>query len=122
MVSKNELIASQKDSIHNVKEIARIIESDFRQTLAQKNSINFLGITFLKSRYNTVVWLLIIILMSLLCYFIYKFKNSNSTTAHIKVELQELEEEYSNHRKKSLEREQKLRRQLQDEINNQRGS
>ena len=122
VVSKNELIASQKDSIHNVKEIARIIESDFRQTLAQKNSINFLGITFLKSRYNTVVWLLIIILMSLLCYFIYKFKNSNSTTAHIKVELQELEEEYSNHRKKSLEREQKLRRQLQDEINKQRGS
>ena len=66
VVSKSELIASQKDSINNVREIARIIEGDFRQTLAQKNSINFLGITFLKSRYNTVVWLLIIILISLL--------------------------------------------------------
>ena len=35
-------------------------------------------------------------------------------------DLQELEEEFAVHKKKSLEREQKLRRQLQDEINKQR--
>jgi preprotein translocase subunit SecF len=119
--SKDQLISSQKDSIQNIKQIAETFEGDYRQMLAQKNSIHFLGIEFLKSTYNTIVWSLIGFLTILLLYFIYRFKNSNVITSKAKTELQDVEEEFAIHKKKSLEREQKLRRQLQDEINKQRG-
>ncbi len=118
---KDQLIQSQKDSISDIKEIATIFEKDFRQTLARTNSINFLGIEFLKSTYNTMVWSIIGIILILLLYFIYKFRNSNVVTTTAKSNLAELEDEFAIHKKKSLEREQKLRRQLQDEINKQRG-
>lgn len=119
--SKNQLIRVQKDSIQQIKEVAEIVEGDYRQMVAQKDSIQFLGIEFSKSTYNLIVWSLIGLLLILLLYFIYQFKNSNVITVKSKTELQELEEEFAIHKKKSLEREQKLRRQLQDEINKQRG-
>ena len=101
--------------------MAEIVESDYRQMVAQKDSIKFLGIEFSKSTYNLLVWSLIGILIILLLYFIYRFKNSNVVTVKAKTDLQELEEEFAVHKKKSLDREQKLRRKLQDEINKQRG-
>ncbi|WP_407267387.1 hypothetical protein R8G64_12630 [Tenacibaculum maritimum] len=42
-------------------------------------------------------------------------------TKEAKNNLAEIEQEFEEHRKKSLEKEQKIRRQLQDEINKQRG-
>ena len=52
--------------------------------------------------------------------FISKFKQSNSITIQTKETLKEVEEEFENHRKTALEREQKVRRQLQDELNKQK--
>lgn len=119
--TKDQLIQTQKDSISNIKKIAETFEADYRQTLTRTSSINFMGIEFLKSSYNAMVWSIIGVILILLVYFIYKFRNSNVVTTQAKSDLQELEEEFATHKKKSLEREQKLRRQLQDEINKQRG-
>jgi hypothetical protein len=60
-----------------------------------------------------------LLVLSLL-FFIYKFKNSNSITKHARLALQDLEDEFEEHRKTSVEREQKIRRQLLDEINKQK--
>ena len=53
-------------------------------------------------------------------FFIFKFFKNNVITKEAKNNLIDVEQELDAHRKKSLEREQKLRRQLQDEINKQR--
>ena len=119
--SKDQLLKLRKDSIKEIKKVAEIVEADYNQMVAQKNSIHFLGIEFLKSTYNTIIWSLIGLLTIFLFYFIYRFKNSNVITSKAKTDLQDVEEEFAIHKKKSLEREQKLRRQLQDEINKQRG-
>jgi hypothetical protein len=52
----------------------------------------------------------------ILAIFIYKFKNNNVITNKAKISLDNLENEFNFFRKKSLERQQKLRRELQDEI------
>jgi hypothetical protein len=57
-----------------------------------------------------------------LCIFIYKYNNKKHFTKKAQNDLTEIEEEFAVFRKKTLEREQKLRRQLQDEINKQRNS
>ena len=59
-------------------------------------------------------------LIVFLAIFIGRFKQSNSITKDIKNRLKETEEEFDNHRKVALEREQKVRRQLQDELNKQK--
>ncbi|MFL0155057.1 hypothetical protein V2714_10940, partial [Tenacibaculum maritimum] len=66
-------------------------------------------------------WGVITILFISLFFFIYKFKESSALTKEAKNNLAEIEQEFEEHRKKSLEKEQKIRRQLQDEINKQRG-
>ena len=75
------------------------------------------GMQMSKANYNVLMWSIIGGLFALLLFFIFKFKNSNSITRNTKKSLSEIEEEFEQHRKIALEREQKVRRQLQDEIN-----
>jgi hypothetical protein len=53
-------------------------------------------------------------------FFALRYKKSNAVTVHSKSLLAELEEEYQNYKQKSIEREQKISRLLQDEINRQK--
>jgi hypothetical protein len=55
--------------------------------------------------------------MLLLLLFVFRFRQSNVLTQEAKTKLADLEAEYEEHRRKSLEREQRISRQLQDEIN-----
>lgn len=96
------------------------IKSDLNLSNQKENSISFFGIVLSKLTYNLILWSIIIALITGLSYFIYKFFRSNQITKQAKKELVEVEMELEIHRKKSLEREQKLRRKLQDEINKQR--
>jgi hypothetical protein len=80
------------------------------------------GMQMSKGGYNALMWTIIAALFALLLLFIYKFKNSNSVTKQAKKVLLETEEEYEEYRRNALEREQKVRRQLQDELNKQKKS
>jgi len=111
-----------KDSLQNANEVLGILDLDMKLLITEKNSISFLGIQLNKSTYTIIVWSIILLLIIALLYFIYQYKNSYSVTSEAKLNLSEAEEELAIYKKKSLEREQKLRRQLQDEINKQRNS
>ncbi len=86
----------------------------------EKDSMSLLGIQVSKGTYNIILWTIIGALFLLLGVFIYRFRNSNILTQEAKHNLSELELEYEDHRRKALEREQKISRQLQDEINKQK--
>ena len=98
--------------------------SETKTTLAEtneeKDNMALFGLQMSKSNYNVLMWSIIGVLLVLLLFFIYKFKNSNSVTREAKKSLVETEEEFEEHRRTALEREQKVRRQLQDEINKQK--
>lgn len=98
--------------------------SETKTTLAEtneeKDNMALFGLQMSKSNYNVLMWSVIGVLLVLLLFFIYKFKNSNSVTREAKKSLLETEEEFEEHRRTALEREQKVRRQLQDEINKQK--
>lgn len=88
----------------------------------EKDSISFFGALISKGTYNFILWAIIFGLLLFLLFFIYRFRNSNFLTQQAKSALAELEEEYENHRRRALEREQKISRQLQDELNKQKKS
>jgi len=83
----------------------------------QKDSINFFGMLISKPVYNTTLWTIIGVFFAALLFFIFKFNNSNTTTKEINNKFLELEKEYEDHRQRSLEREQQIRRKLQEKLN-----
>lgn len=109
------------DSLQEVKKVLDILDTDMKLMINTKNSISLFGFQINKSTYSLVVWGLIILLVIVLLYFVFQYKNSSVITSEAKSNMIEAEEELAIFKKKSLEREQKLRRQLQDEINKQRG-
>ena len=114
--SKNTVEAQQKE-ITNLKSGLSNTQSTLEATNQEKNNMALLGMQMSKTSYNMLMWAIIAGLLALLIFFIYKFKNSNLVTRSTKHALSEIEEEFDEHRRVALEREQKVRRQLQDEIN-----
>lgn len=124
--SKKELsstystINTQKKSIDSLKLALNTSEKSISNLSGQIESISLFGIQFEKETFKTIMFSIIGLLAILLIAFISKFKQSNTITTDTKKALQELDEEFEIHRKKALEREQKVRRQLQDELNKQK--
>lgn len=120
-ISNNySLINSQKSKIDSLNTILNSSESKINSLNVEIQNISLFGIQFKKSVFKSILFLIIIILTVLLIFFITKFKRGNSITIQTKLALKEVEEEFEEHRKISLEREQKVRRQLQDELNKQK--
>lgn len=114
------LISSQNAKIDSLSKILKSTNTDLASVNKEKDRINFLGIQTTKPVYNTILWTIIGGLLAFTLFFIFKFKNSNTLTKHAENSLKEIEEEFEEHRKTALEREQKVRRQLQDELNKQK--
>ena len=83
----------------------------------EKDSMSLLGMLVSKITYNIILWTIIGGLLLLFLLFVYKFRRSNTLTQEAKTALSEVEVEYEDHRRRALEREQRISRQLQDEIN-----
>lgn len=119
--AKQVKIDEQQKSIIELQTKIDTLNKDLATSIDKEDAIAFIGIPLNKSTYNSIVWGIIFVLLTGLAFFIYRFKNSNVVTKETKSLLTETEEEFEQYKRKSIEKEQKLRRQLQDEINKQRG-
>lgn len=114
-------IDSQQKEIDALKTDLSTTTATLDATNKEKDSMSIFGMQMSKGGYNTLMWSVIAALLALLLLFIYKFKNSNAITKEARKNLEETEMEFEEHRRTALEREQKVRRQLQDELNKQKG-
>ncbi len=119
--SKQIKIDEQLKAITSLQTKIDTLKGDLSVSIEKEDSFSLLGMSLNKATYNTILWSIIAGLLIGLAFFIYKFNNSNSITRETKSLLVDVEEEFEKHKKNSIEKEQKLRRQLQDEINKQRG-
>ncbi|WP_299550184.1 tRNA (guanine-N1)-methyltransferase [Seonamhaeicola sp.] len=119
--NSNATITSQDKEINELKSNLTQTQTTLDNTNKEKDSMALFGMQMSKTGYNMLMWTIIAALLALLILFIYRFKNSNAVTKLAKQNLAEIEEEFDEHRRIALEREQKVRRQLQDEINKQKG-
>lgn len=119
--SKQVKIDEQLKAITSLQTKIDTLKGDLSVSIEKEDSFSLLGMSLNKATYNTILWSIIAGLLIGLAFFIYRFNNSNSVTRETKSLLVDVEEEFEKHKKNSIEKEQKLRRQLQDEINKQRG-
>lgn len=109
-------IAGNEATIASLNEKLELTTANLNTVTEEKDSMKFLGMLVSKGSYNLIMWTMIVGLLLMLLLFIYRYRNSNYLTQEAKVRLSELEQEYEDHRRRALEREQKISRQLQDEI------
>lgn len=122
LAQKDSLLKIEIGNFKTLKAEAEKTQIALKESILKENNITLFGTSIRKTNYNLVLWLIMLLLLLGLCIFIYKYNNKKHFTKKAQNDLTEIEEEFAVFRKKTLEREQKLRRQLQDEINKQRNS
>lgn len=101
-------LSTLKDSLTNT-------QAELQTEKQKTDSISFLGIDFAKSAYHTMVWTLIGILGVGFFVSLLSFRKAKVDTVEHKKTAEEVQNEFQNFKKKALEKEQLLKRQLLDE-------
>jgi uncharacterized integral membrane protein len=117
LATTKQVVTAQNTEVNELKGALKTTNDNLTNVTKEKDNIKLLGISLTKTSYNTILWSIIIGLVLFLLFFIYRFKNSNSVTKQANKSLAEIEEEFFAFKTIALEREQKVRRELQDEIN-----
>ena len=122
LIASEITVKAQSQEIADLKTNLSTTQNNLNETKSKIDNMSLFGIPISKGVYSMFMLGIIVLLLGLLGFFIYKFKNSHVVTKDSKRALAELEDEFEEHRKNSVEREQKVRRQLLDEINKQKAT
>lgn len=118
--SQQSELAQQKRAIDSLRENLENTQLNLANSKEKEDGIRFLGILTSKTTYNAIMWSIVLILLLAGGFLFYRFLNSHKITNAAELKMAEMEIELEDYRRNSLEREQKLRRKLQDEINKNR--
>ncbi|MGJ8685233.1 MAG: hypothetical protein ACSHWW_11445 [Nonlabens sp.] len=104
--NKNTIALEEQIKLKDI-ELSRIDE--------EKDSISLFGIMLDKVTYNLILWSIIAALLLAFIVLVFKYRSSNEITKVSKTNLKLAEEELETYKRRSLEKEQHLSRQLMDE-------
>lgn len=113
-------IAQLENQIDSLAKSQSQLKQDLALSQKKEHGMDVFGMIIPKITYQLIVWSIIGVLVLLVLILSFKFKNSNTITKESNRKLAETETEFDSHRQRALEREQQLRRKLQDEINKQK--
>lgn len=117
IADSENIITEQDNKIKSSTQEIDALNKELEETQKNVKNISFLGIATEKSTYKSIMWVLVGILLFISTFLFFRFKKSHGDTKEAIAKLSETEIELDDLRKRSLEREQKVRRQLQDELN-----
>lgn len=120
--AKNADVLSKNLTNEQLNEELNQTKISLQEAIDKESSFNFLGMQMSKTSYNAFVWILIFVLLAGVINFAYKYSQNNVLTKNAQKDLEDLQKEFDEHRKNTIEREQKLRRKLHDEINKNKTS
>lgn len=118
--SNKAAFTAQKDSLNVITTKLATTDQALKEALDREDNLDVLGIPTSKSTFKLLVCIVIAGLLLVLAGLFIQFKKSYKDTKEAQKKLIDTEEELEDLKKRSLEREQKIRRQLQDEINKNR--
>lgn len=114
----NATLQENKNQIDQLNQEMRSTHDQLEQAIAERDSFRIFGLLLHKQLYVNLVWGIMALLLLILLVSFIRFKRSHRVTAETKQSLEDLREEFEQHRRNTLERERKLNRQLVDALNN----
>ena len=118
--SQESELALQKTEIDSLRQNLQTTRENLTASKEKEDGIEIFGVLTSKAVYNSIMWSIVLILLFIAGFLFYRFLNSHKVTNAAQLKMAELEIELEDYRRNSLEREQKLRRKLQDEVNKNR--
>lgn len=119
IAGSKQAFKAQELKIAGLEAELETLKNQLQTVTAQKDEIAVMGMSLSKSGYNSSMWSIVGILLLALALFVVRFKKGHIHTSEARKNLAELEKEFDAYRVKSLEKEQRLGRLLQDEKNKQ---
>ncbi len=113
-------IGLEKTSVDSLQTSLKQTRENLALAKKKEDGIEIFGVLTSKATYNAILWSIIVTLLLFTGFLFYRFMNSHKITNAAQLKMAEMEIELEDYRRNSLEREQKLRRKLQDEINKNR--
>ncbi len=110
----NGQIQSQRDSIASLNSNLQQTESEKQEAISEKDNFSFLGIGIHKAVYSTMMWVIVAVLAAALGFFSLQYSRSFKKIRKAEKDLEEVQSEFEQHRKNTLERERKMKRELID--------
>lgn len=110
-------VDAQNEEIQKINETLAAKDKTIQASEHASTHISVLGIDFMKESFVTFFWIAVSVLALLLALAILQYKRSDQVTAKTRHDYRSLQHELEEFRKKALERERKLRRELQTERN-----
>ena len=101
----------------NLQDSIQTLKDQLAQEQQKTDSFSFLGINTSKALYSTVVWTIIAVLAVATFIFLFSYRKAKVDTIEFQKTAEQSQEEFATFRKKAMEKEQLLNRQLQDELN-----
>ena len=115
--STQSQIDAHEQEMASMKEELQEGQAAVQASQYDSTHISVLGIDVLKAGFLSFFWITVSILTLMLLIAIYQYRNSKRVTSKTQKNLRALQREIDDFRKKSLEKERKLRRELQTERN-----
>lgn len=112
------LKANSSSSVSTVTSLRDSLSTTLSELSAEKNktdSIAFIGIDFNKGAYHTIVWSAISVLALALIIILASFRKAKVDANEHQKTASDVQQEFQTFKKKAMETEQKLKRQLLDE-------
>jgi hypothetical protein len=110
------VVETKDHQIDSLKTNLKNLNSSLSAAVKERDSLSFLGIVLSKVAYNAIMWFLAAVLFAALLIVFLLYKRSNIIAVRMKTSLAETQEEFEAHRKRALEREQKIAREMYDEV------
>lgn len=118
IAAAQQTIEAQQQEINRLQNELQEGEEAVAQSQYDIEHIQVLGIDVRKETYNFIVWGIILVLLIVLATAIFKYKSSNAEAVKKRNEYENLDQEFSDYKIRSREKETRLMRELQTERNN----
>lgn len=110
-----ELTSSASGTIQNLQDTVSSLQKELDTEKQKTATIGFLGMDFNKGAYHTLVWSIIAVLGIALLVILLSFRKAKVDAVEHKATAEEAQNELHTFKKKAMEKEQQLKRQLLDE-------
>ena len=110
-------IREQAARIRDLEESLASSNSAVEELNGKMETISFLGGDWNKNSYKTTMWTIVFGLLGLSAILFMRFVRSNRVTRNTKKQISELENEFDTYRKGAIQKEQEIKRELQNYIN-----
>lgn len=117
LIDLKKQAANHQSIVSNLNDTLKTTQASLREIQLAQDNVEMFGTTMKKSSYNYLMWGIVSGLFLFLILLFFQLKSARSSANESKENLEKIETEFEDYKHKALEKEQKLGRQLQDEIN-----